>query len=43
MRKLYLSPALRLIVLEQDVILKSDITSNPNNLGNGDWGVQDEL
>ena len=39
MKKAYERPGLELVVCDQDVVLNS----TPDNLGLGDWGVQDEL
>ena len=40
MRKIYSSPEFELLDMQKDVVLSS---GNSNNLGEGDWGVQDEL
>lgn len=40
MKKAYKSPKLEKVVLEIDVVLASSLIFD---LGDGDWGVQDEL
>ena len=42
MNKAYLSPKLELVLWDIDAIMDSLGTST-NELGDGDWGVQDEF